>query len=169
MHSYCFSVGQRLLQHSQKTKAIVTPSWLRDSVKSGQPLSCRNYATVHDLEAETQHCPDSGQDTSSSSSLRSPSLEKGSSWQTEPDEPIELTDTGSLSHKARYSCLRSSPLVCSNQSLVKELDIIRRSRYLEGEERSMLSYARAISVSLRFLLCGIVLYAYFLGYQGFVI
>lgn len=151
MHSYCFSVGQRLLQHSQRTKVIVTPSWLRDSVKSGQPLPYRNYATVHDLEDETsRHLPDASQDTSSSNSLRSPSLETGNSWQTVPDEPIEITDMALLSHKARYSCLRSSPLVCSNQSLVKEIEIIRRSRYLEGEERSMLSYSRAISVSLRF-------------------
>ncbi|OJA18854.1 hypothetical protein AZE42_05230 [Rhizopogon vesiculosus] len=142
---------QRLERHIDssiaKTKAIVTPSWLRDSLTSGQPLPYRNYAAVHDLEDETlRHCPDAGQDTSSSSSLRSRSQEKENSWRTEPDEPIEVTEVELLSHKARYSCLRPSPLVCPNQSLVEEINIIRRSRHLEGEERSMLSYSRAISV-----------------------
>ena len=54
----------------------------------------------------------------------------------------------SLSHTSRYSCCRASPLVCPNQGLVAELDVIRRSRSLEGEERSALSYQRAIAVSL---------------------
>lgn len=121
-------------------------------MKSAQPLPCHNYAAIHDLEEETsRHCPDAGEDTYSTSSLRSPSQEKESySWQIEPDEPIDIAEAVSLSHKARYSCLRSSPLVCPNQSLVNEIDIIRCSRHLEGEERSMLSYSRAISVSLLF-------------------
>ena len=47
---------------------------------------------------------------------------------------------------SRYACQRASPLVCPNQALVRELDVIRRSRALEGEERSSLSYQRAASV-----------------------
>lgn len=39
-----------------------------------------------------------------------------------------------------------SPLICPNQTLVNELSVIRRSRELEGEERSALSYSRAIAV-----------------------
>ena len=129
----------------------MTPSWLRDSVKSGRPLPCRNYTAVHDLEDGTsQHCPDAGQNTPSSSSLHSSSQEKENSWWTERDGPVDITEVKSLSHKARYSCLRPSPLVCLNQRLVNEIDIIRRSRHFEGEERSMLSYSRAISVSLNF-------------------
>ncbi|KAG1746475.1 hypothetical protein EDB19DRAFT_1689817 [Suillus lakei] len=130
-----------------KTKAIVTPLWLRDSVKSGRPLPCGSYIAVHDLEDETSRNCDTVQDTSSSSSFRFLSgAEEGSPWQTEPDELIDATEVESLSHNAKYSCLRSSPLVCPNQSLVKEIDVIRRSRNIEGEERSMLSYSRAISV-----------------------
>lgn len=53
-----------------------------------------------------------------------------------------------LDFTSRYSCQRASPLFCPNQNLVEELDIIRRSRTLEGEERSMLSYSRAIAVSI---------------------
>jgi hypothetical protein len=38
--------------------------------------------------------------------------------------------------------------VCPNQSLCAEFDVLRRSRVLEGNERSALSYARAIAVSV---------------------
>ncbi|KAG2153275.1 hypothetical protein DEU56DRAFT_774077 [Suillus clintonianus] len=130
-----------------KTKAIVTPLWLRDSVTSDRPLPCGSYVAIHDIEDETSRNYDIVQDTSSSSPFRfSSGPEKETSWQTEPDEPIDATEVKSLSHNAKYSCLRSSPLVCPNQTLVNEIDIIRRGRNVEGEERSMLSYSRAISV-----------------------
>ena len=61
-----------------------------------------------------------------------------------PPVPIS-TNTSKLDHKSRYSCQRASPLVCPNQVLALEVDIIRRSRALEGEDRSALSYSRAIS------------------------
>jgi len=131
--------------HSQKTKAIVIPSWLRDSVQSGVPLPCGNYTAVHGMEDETsRNCPDT-----------TSSPENEISWRTEPDDPVDATETESLSHKAKYSCLRSSPLVCPNQSLVEEIDVIQRSRNVEGEERSALSYSRAISVSSNYFLCNI--------------
>lgn len=79
--------------------------------------------------------------------------EKESSWQTELDEPVDAAEVESLSYDAKYSCLRPSPLVCPNQNLVKELDVIRRGRNVEGEERSVLSYSRAISVSSTYFRC----------------
>lgn len=62
-----------------------------------------------------------------------------------PDLPIP-TDLSHLSYSAKYACQRASPLTCPNQALAVELDVIKQSRNLEGEERSSLSYARAISV-----------------------
>ena len=62
-----------------------------------------------------------------------------------PDPPIP-TNLEKLNYMSRYACQRASPLVCPNQALVRELDIIRRSRALEGEQRSALSYQRATSV-----------------------
>jgi len=141
-------------------------------VKCGRPLPCRNYAVIHDLGDDTlQHHPDAGQSTSSTGSLRSPSQEnESSSRQVERDEPVDITETESLSHKARYCCLRSSPLVCPNHNLVNEIDIIRLSRHLEGEERSMLGYARAISVSIFYIVQpSYIYYSCVLGHQGFVI
>lgn len=61
-----------------------------------------------------------------------------------PPSPIP-TFTERLSWQARYSCQRASPLICSNQDLALELDVIKRSRALEGEDRSALSYSRAIA------------------------
>jgi DNA polymerase IV len=55
------------------------------------------------------------------------------------------TDLGKLRPDASMACQRASPLVCHNQGLVETLDVIRRSRYLEGETRSELSYMRAIA------------------------
>lgn len=62
-----------------------------------------------------------------------------------PDSPIP-TRLDKLNYASRYACQRASPLICPNQELVRELNIMQRSRAMEGEERSALSYERAISV-----------------------
>lgn len=62
-----------------------------------------------------------------------------------PDPPVP-TRLDKLNHASRYACQRASPLVCPNQELVREFDIMYRSRAMDGEERSALSYERAISV-----------------------
>lgn len=62
-----------------------------------------------------------------------------------PQKPLS-TNLERLTYTSRYACQRASPLVCPNQELALELDVIRRSRALEGEETSALSYARAISI-----------------------
>ncbi|EIW53979.1 Nucleotidyltransferase [Trametes versicolor FP-101664 SS1] len=63
-----------------------------------------------------------------------------------PPDPPNVTDLEKLNYMSLYACQRASPLVCPNQDLARELDIIRQSRALEGEDRSALSYQRAISV-----------------------
>ncbi|EPQ55117.1 Nucleotidyltransferase [Gloeophyllum trabeum ATCC 11539] len=67
-----------------------------------------------------------------------------------PDFPIP-TNLAKLSYMSRYACCRASPLVCPNQGLCNELNIIRKSREVEGEDRSALSYERAISVIKAYL------------------
>ncbi|KAI0800345.1 Nucleotidyltransferase [Fomes fomentarius] len=72
-------------------------------------------------------------------------------WDTKPSNllpanPPILTSLEKLDYTSRYACQRPSPLVCPNQALVRELDIIRQSRMLECEERSALSYQRALTV-----------------------
>ncbi|OSX61678.1 hypothetical protein POSPLADRAFT_1145446 [Postia placenta MAD-698-R-SB12] len=109
-----------------KAKAVVNPQWLRESAKAGKPLPCGDYAALQDL--------------------RTPNTQIDIPSNLLPPDPSFPTDIAKLDYASRYACQRPSPLVCPNQSLAKELDIMRRSRALEGEERSALSYARAISV-----------------------
>lgn len=70
---------------------------------------------------------------------------------TDPEGSIKDTDLTALNYLSTFCCQRPSHLTCPNQALVEELDIIRRARLFEGEERSMLSYARAIAVSFMVL------------------
>ncbi|EGO26473.1 hypothetical protein SERLADRAFT_447668 [Serpula lacrymans var. lacrymans S7.9] len=144
---------QRLERHVDwelaKSKAIVTPQWLEDSVKYGRPMPCGDYAALNVLHDETVHeCPDrpscnsgSPEPGPSHTSSRSPSTSKQI-----PEDAPQPADISLLTHTSRYCCCRASPLVCPNQGLIKQLDKIKEARNLEGEERSMLSYARAISV-----------------------
>jgi len=72
---------------------------------------------------------------------------------TDPEASAKDTDLAALNYLSHFCCQRPSQLTCPNQALVNELDIIRRARFVEGEERSMLSYARAIAVSFPILPC----------------
>lgn len=202
----CIIAECRRLIAWQKTKAIVTPAWLRDSVAEEKPLSCAPYVALQDLREETiQNCPTCDkvpcecEDTdieaeppgpevhypsppassgSAPSSPTLPSMQRQLKHASEPEsssnslplksKPVEVeevsavsdpipehllppvppipTDLKRLDYSSKYACRRASPLVCPNQALVLELDIIKRSRALEGEDRSALSYSRAISV-----------------------
>jgi len=53
---------------------------------------------------------------------------------------------------SKHACTRASPLVCVNQALAVELNVLSRSRELEGKAVNALSYERTVAVSscLRF-------------------
>jgi hypothetical protein len=67
--------------------------------------------------------------------------------------PIELSDTSDIEEfnaiglTSNYSVHRRTPLTCPNQDFISQLAVIKRARWLDGEERSELSYARSIAVS----------------------
>ncbi|KAJ7594925.1 hypothetical protein C8J56DRAFT_1044643 [Mycena floridula] len=111
-----------------KHKAVVTPDWLRDSVKQQKALPSDDYVAIAELEAERH----ASEDQSSISSPRDSS---------QPPEPTVGRYT------SRYSCQRDSPLVCPNEDLVQQFSVLRRNRELEGLETNALSYERAIGVS----------------------
>ncbi|KAI0302354.1 hypothetical protein B0F90DRAFT_1836880 [Multifurca ochricompacta] len=145
-----------------KRKALVTPEWLRDSVAQDHLLPCADYAALPDLkEAAEKHCP-----RSTSQSIQTPSYKPSSPFPSphtsfiespfrtahvNPGPPAFLLPppvpllTPKLDHTARFSCSRASPLISVNQSLCSAFDVLRCSRVLEGNERSALSYARAIA------------------------
>ena len=129
---------------------MVTPEWLRRSVRDGKPAPCEEYAAVEGLRRTTTvNCPES--DSSNRSPNRSAqSLDRLSPPRVPanllPPDPPPVFDAASVDFDARFACLRASPLVCVNQGLCEQLDVMRRARELEGEDRSALSYRRAVSV-----------------------
>ncbi|TFY83154.1 hypothetical protein EWM64_g845 [Hericium alpestre] len=155
-----------------KSKAVVTPDWLRDSVQKKTPMHCGDYAALQDLEGTTEaKCPtESDGETSTaspalstpppqrhfqrkSSSPHTPSREPGPSKSATPppanllppDPPYEFNPED-LDYRSRFACMRASPLKCPNQELCEMLDVMRQTREVEGEERSELSYRRAVAV-----------------------
>lgn len=165
--SFC-EVGGNLIffVYLKKLKAVVKPDWLRESVEAGHALPCGKYAALEDLINETIiHCPDgddctgckkcktSSNPPSPSSSTRSPATHRTPPYSTPSNSGISLQphgapSSGKLKYSAHYACERAAPLVCPNEDLVKALVVIRSSRELESEGRSMLSYSRAIAVRL---------------------
>ncbi|KAL4258767.1 DNA polymerase [Pleurotus pulmonarius] len=114
-----------------RRRAIVNPQWIRDSVEKEQIMPCGDYAALQELHAETAHnCPNP----------------KGCDECRGTSGPDAEVAPSSLSHKARYACQRASPLVCANQSLAEEIDILRRARELEGDAVGTLAYERAVAV-----------------------
>ena len=137
------------------------PDWLRDSVQAGKPMPCGDYVAIQDLYTSSViNCPDSesctgcekcttasdADESISSFKVAHQKHDQREAYVIETEES-RLPSSSKLSHTAHYAVERASPLICPNQDMVKELAIIRRSRELEGEERSALSYQRAIGVS----------------------
>jgi hypothetical protein len=117
---------------------------------------CGKYAALGDLCDETEsRCPNANK-----GALAPPEASPNYYGQfpnfTDPEGSVKDTELTVLNHLSHFCCQRSSQLICSNQALVEELDIIRRARFFEGEERSMLSYARAIAVSVMVLPCRLI-------------
>ena len=123
----------------------------------GRLLPCADYAALPDLkETNEEVCPSSSslpsKSKSRSPSLHSPPFPRAAHTDIVPPAfllPPSVPPTPvELGHTARFCCSRASPLVCVNQLLCDALDVLRRSRALESNERSELSYARAIAVSV---------------------
>ncbi|PVF97046.1 Nucleotidyltransferase [Serendipita vermifera] len=122
-----------------QARAVVEPRWLRRSVKEHKLLGYEKYLAID--------------------SLKPPSM----LFKSEPDvkvalvpsgsksSPIELSDTSDIEEfnaiglTSNYSVHRRTPLICPNQEFISQLAVIKRARWLDRDERSELSYARAIA------------------------
>ena len=110
-----------------KSIPIVNVKWLRNSAKEGKLLPFSGeYLACSEFPAPSHRI----QKASSSTNAY---ITSG----IDPYAPL-----------SRFSTHRLSPLICPNQDLALELGIIKRSRELEGDWRSALSYQRAIAVSI---------------------
>ena len=109
------------------------------------------YAALNDLhDKTTRNFPDT--DASESVPSSPPPSSSSSRHPLSPAVPaVVVTEKSKLSYKARHSCARASPLVCPNQELAEQFDVVRRSRALEGEDISALTYARAVAVCEAFI------------------
>lgn len=136
----------------------MTPDWLRDSVARCSPQPYANYAALPDLiEVDEKLSPRSTSESRITSHYSPPPTRSQSPPRTAyidgippayllppPAPPPEVK----LDHTAHFCCARASPLVCPNQPLCDALNVLRRGRALESNERSALSYSRAIAVSV---------------------
>ena len=145
---------------TQKQKCLVTPDWLRDSVARGSPLPCADYTALPDLREKDEklspRCTSESRITGTSHYTSPPTRSQSPSRAASTDgippayllpPPVPPPEV-KLDHTAHFCCSRASPLVCPNQPLCAALDVLKRGRALESNERSALSYARAIAVSV---------------------
>jgi hypothetical protein len=151
----------------------VTPDWLRDSVAQDSLLPCADYVALPDLkEVDGKLSPRTISQSRVISLRSSPSTcsrppSRAAHTVTSPPpfllHPSVPPPKVELDHTAHFCCARASPLVCINQPLCAALDVLRRSRVLESNERSALSYGRAIAVSMSslsfYLFCSQLVYS----------
>jgi len=120
---------------SQDKKPVVQPEWLEESIKKGKRQPYSQYQALYVKQGEVTI------DTESSGDHNDDSAD---------EEEVTTSAQADLSATAKFTCQRESPLVCLNQELVEQIDVIRRARELDMNWQSALSYARAIAVgSLR--------------------
>ena len=128
----------------------MTPQWLLDSIEHDRPMPCGDYVAVNDLYDETiKNCPLTDRSDSGSLSRSPTSRPSSPTPQVSPPTAVgttKETDTSKISYKSRFSCARTSPLICPNQELAEQFDLVRRARELDGEIISAENYARAVSV-----------------------
>ncbi|KAF8161313.1 hypothetical protein B0H34DRAFT_840472 [Crassisporium funariophilum] len=128
-----------------KQKAIVTPDWLRDSVKQNHPTACGDYAALEELHDETvKNCPEDDCGSSETVNASPKSSAKGLNIPPTYKVPIVKPTSARVfkNWASKYACTRASPLVCINQALAVELGVLCRSRELEGLNVNALSYER---------------------------
>ncbi|KAF5355182.1 hypothetical protein D9756_005471 [Leucocoprinus leucothites] len=131
-------------------KAVVTPDWLKESIKQDSPAPCKLFAAVTQLQQETaENCPNLPQEREEDHESQEASSRSEGAF-SQPREPIQVTKPTSQKVKnnwrSRYACARASPLVCPNQDLAVALNVLGRSRELDGLFANALAYERAVAV-----------------------
>ena len=103
---------------SQDEKPIVTPAWLEESIEEGERQPYDQYQALYVRRDDSVH----------------------------GEEPVTSAQ-GDLSPTAKFACQRESPLVCPNQELVEQLNVLKLCAELDVNPREThLAYARAIAV-----------------------
>ncbi|KZO98779.1 Nucleotidyltransferase [Calocera viscosa TUFC12733] len=144
---------------------VLSTRWLEDSAAAGKKRPEEGYLAVKGLRPGGQGSPAlagsaPGTPGDSADSDRAAPEAQGkkrqlSSSPRAPSPAPQASDSDSIPlhftpgwpvPNSRYACKRRTPLYTPNEPLLTALAVIMRSRELEGEDRSALSYARGISV-----------------------
>jgi len=116
---------------SQDRKPIVKPEWLERSINEGKRQPYSRYQALYvkqdRVTDDATTLGDHGDDLADK-------------------EEVTTSAQADLSPDAKYTCQRESPLVCQNQELVEQIDVIRRAREFDTKWQNALSYGRAIAV-----------------------
>lgn len=111
----------------QKSKTLLCPAWLIQSVIAHKALPYDDFYAICPLKKCTkEYCPEHN-------------LKMQDKDQPPPPK--------NLSYMSKFAVQRASPLICPNQQFLCLLAVVREARTLDGNERSAMSYARAIGVS----------------------
>jgi DNA polymerase IV len=139
-----------LLSFLQKSKTIVTPLWVEDSLLHERMMPVIDYIPIEELKQLGQSSQ-AGSSKDAYAKVDPPvPLYPQSQLQAESSSSSGSKGAYTPRYTSSYACQRHSPLVCPNQDLIEELMVIKRAREVDGDMRSMLSYSRAISVRFFF-------------------
>jgi DNA polymerase IV len=140
---------------AQRTKTVVTPQWVEDSLLHGRLMAIVDYIPIDELKQSSGNSRGGIVHNTFERSNAIPQRAMADSHPTSSQAARNHEEEGQGSdasyiprYTSSYACQRHSPLVCPNQELIGELLVIKRAREVDGDMRSMLSYARAISVSI---------------------
>ncbi|KAG8829845.1 hypothetical protein FRC18_008960 [Serendipita sp. 400] len=131
---------KRLERHitweAAQERAVVAPSWLKESVAAKKLQDCNKHLALEFLK------PPSSLPKSNRPGRKQPGTGSRLS-------PIELSEDENFdpSKMSRYCVERQTPLFCPNSELVAQLAVIKRSRWLDGEDVKALAHSRTIAVS----------------------
>ncbi|KAG8815000.1 hypothetical protein FRC17_000901 [Serendipita sp. 399] len=129
---------KRLERHitweAAQERPVVSPSWLKESAAANKLQDCNEHLAIEYLKPPVSLPKPRGhghklQGTGSKLS------------------PIELSDEENFNpaSMSRYCVERQTPLVCPNNDLVAQLAIVKRSRWLDGEDVKALAHSRTIA------------------------
>ncbi|XP_006461257.1 hypothetical protein AGABI2DRAFT_118163 [Agaricus bisporus var. bisporus H97] len=125
-----------------KQKSIVTPEWLRQSIKLKRPAPCGGFAAIRQLHNDTvEHCPEQDESSEPSQNTAHPMASAESVVVFKP-----TSEKVKNNWRSRYACARAHPLICPNQALAIALNVLGRSRELEGLSVNALAYERAVAI-----------------------
>lgn len=111
---------------------MVRPEWLERSIAEGKRQPYNRYQALYVRQGVTADGVGSS----------------GDQLGDVPADGEEVTTSAQadLSPDAKFACQRESPLICPNQELIEQIEVIRHSRELDERWQNATAYGRAIAV-----------------------